>query len=502
MSSTRFSSGDVDGGQVLTDNDSLYPAQINELREVTTTGSGVYNVLDYGAIGDGVTSDSAAIQATIDAAALGNGSVYVPQGIYRLTTQITVKKGVYLQGCKSTACPRWNKADAEWVTTWYGSVFAVDWGAGGEAKANAAVLMAGFSGIDGINFYWPSQSGDTAAPVQYPPGIAFAEEESGEGEVNGNILQVIVRNIVMSNPWIGILFSQLHERLTIDNIHMTAWKIGIVVDGSTDVDKVSNIHMNPNVSYIGPWATNNPRGYHLLNNTCVGIWIGGADQIEISKAFVYGFYYAFRFEKYEIGDNKSVCLTQSAAEGCMIAVRSYGTRGLVMSDCIFGNHSVLGSAVIWIGNVNMNDESDAIQINNCKVWTSATQGLLCHYVNHIMVNNCEFQDLNSLNPGWTGACITLENCAGFKFTNNTVQQDGSNTSGYHMHLTNVDGFVIDNNIFRFQTRAGANILCDVCTKGRMPLNFQEEPGNGTGVTIAGTCTDVTSTEWLVYTRLH
>jgi len=43
----------------------------------------IYNVMDYGATGDGVTNDTAAIQAAVNAAeAAGGGEVYVPPGTY------------------------------------------------------------------------------------------------------------------------------------------------------------------------------------------------------------------------------------------------------------------------------------------------------------------------------------------------------------------------------------------------------------------------------------
>jgi parallel beta-helix repeat protein len=44
---------------------------------------GTYNVLDFGAVGDGVANDRAAIQAAVDAAAqAGGGIVYLPEGVY------------------------------------------------------------------------------------------------------------------------------------------------------------------------------------------------------------------------------------------------------------------------------------------------------------------------------------------------------------------------------------------------------------------------------------
>ena len=42
----------------------------------------VVNVLDYGAVGDDATSNTAAIQAALNALTSG-GTMYVPEGIYR-----------------------------------------------------------------------------------------------------------------------------------------------------------------------------------------------------------------------------------------------------------------------------------------------------------------------------------------------------------------------------------------------------------------------------------
>lgn len=56
----------------------------------------VVNVKDFGAVGDGVTDDIAAIQAAIDAAESGRGKVFCddPSLTFLITSQITVKHGV------------------------------------------------------------------------------------------------------------------------------------------------------------------------------------------------------------------------------------------------------------------------------------------------------------------------------------------------------------------------------------------------------------------------
>ena len=52
--------------------------------------TGVHNVRDYGATGDGVTDDGPAVQQAFDAAQSGE-SVYFPSGSYRLASTINVQ---------------------------------------------------------------------------------------------------------------------------------------------------------------------------------------------------------------------------------------------------------------------------------------------------------------------------------------------------------------------------------------------------------------------------
>lgn len=50
--------------------------------------TGWYNVTAYGAVGDGVTDDTAAIQAAVDAAEVSGGTVTLPRGSYLVSSEI------------------------------------------------------------------------------------------------------------------------------------------------------------------------------------------------------------------------------------------------------------------------------------------------------------------------------------------------------------------------------------------------------------------------------
>ena len=59
----------------------------------------VVSVKDYGAVGDGSTDDTAAIQSAIDRlVANGGGCLYTPPGFYKTTSVLSITKGIIIQG--------------------------------------------------------------------------------------------------------------------------------------------------------------------------------------------------------------------------------------------------------------------------------------------------------------------------------------------------------------------------------------------------------------------
>jgi len=69
------------------------------VNEFSPTVLGMTNVKDFGAVGDGATDDTTAIQAAVTyAVAHRNDTVFFPVGTYKVTGQITVAQGVKLKG--------------------------------------------------------------------------------------------------------------------------------------------------------------------------------------------------------------------------------------------------------------------------------------------------------------------------------------------------------------------------------------------------------------------
>lgn len=87
------------GDMVLASAQTVTGAKTFNANTLLDKGSEVYNVRAYGAVGDGSTDDSTAIQDAIDAAVTaGGGTVFFPRGNYKITTEINLYSHVSLKG--------------------------------------------------------------------------------------------------------------------------------------------------------------------------------------------------------------------------------------------------------------------------------------------------------------------------------------------------------------------------------------------------------------------
>lgn len=110
----------------------------------------VANVLDFGAVGDDVADDTAAIQAAIDSSASGL-TVYLPAGVYKITDTILLKRGsVRLVG------------DGFGVTRIHYVNAAGGIAVSGDSAKTASLNAYSYCGIEGITF-GPASSNATEA---------------------------------------------------------------------------------------------------------------------------------------------------------------------------------------------------------------------------------------------------------------------------------------------------------------------------------------------------
>ncbi|HEX3800105.1 MAG TPA: glycosyl hydrolase family 28-related protein [Verrucomicrobiae bacterium] len=138
---------------VLNDYESRQPAKTN-----------LFVATAYGATGNGVTDDTAAINAALAAAgANGGGIVYVPAGLYRLTATLDVPSGVELRGAYELR--HWPGAAPDGFAK--GTVLRPYEGAG-TTNGPVAVALEANSGLVGVTISYETQNTNC---VLFPPAI-------------------------------------------------------------------------------------------------------------------------------------------------------------------------------------------------------------------------------------------------------------------------------------------------------------------------------------------
>ena len=222
---------------------------------VSRTGQSKYsdmvNVKDFGAVGDGVTDDRAAIQAAIDTTL----RVYIPTGTYRLGSAL----GFYYSGQMISGDGR-NK-----------SVFLVDNLNYSFNMNDTAVLVftvnePGPTLRDlGIKFVQPVTSNrETLFP--YPPAI-YAQ----------SVPRFTIQNCRITQGMTGIDMRGNSGGATIDGMEMSCYNFGIRIDGSLDTVRILRLQYWP-FEIAGT-----PNESIFFDSTNRGVVSGRCDDLKINS---------------------------------------------------------------------------------------------------------------------------------------------------------------------------------------------------------------------------
>jgi len=302
------------------------------------------------AYGDGITDATAPIQQLLDAAAKSGGEVRLPPGQYLLKGTLTVPSGVSLRG--SWDAPHhgngWDK----------GSTLLVTAGRGQEG-GDAAVELKGNASIAGFTMVWPEQTVANITP--YPWGI------------HGSGSHVTVENITLVNAYQGIKMGapgdgSLH---LIRNVFGCVLRRGIMVDNTTDIGRIENVHFNPHYwggSNHPSWVKgqdNNKILHQYLPQNLDAFIFGRSDWEYVINTFVWGAKSGYLFIK----TPKGACNGQFlgiGADFCQACVRITDIQDI-------GIQVTNGEFTAFAGEPNSAIVTDpeakgAAQFVNCNFW--------------------------------------------------------------------------------------------------------------------------------------
>lgn len=214
-------------------------------------GSMVYNVMAYGAVGDGVTDDTTAIQAAINAAhAVGGGVVLVPMGTHIISAALTVYPNIIIKGNGI------NVSVIKQITANTDAFTCTDVYYGGFVDIEIKSAVGHTSG-SAINMNWSSA---------------------------GNVEQMYLQNLLLIGFHVGITAETLITS-TIDNVEANTCDIGFLFTNGGTSTTINNTYANncqlgyslTNVVYMsfnGTACDSASQSYYF--NNCAGITFNGS----------------------------------------------------------------------------------------------------------------------------------------------------------------------------------------------------------------------------------
>ncbi|MBR3754911.1 MAG: hypothetical protein IKK49_07435 [Clostridia bacterium] len=204
--------------------DTVYPTDDIVIADIIATKA------PYNADPSGKSDSTAAIQKAIDdCAANGGGTVWLPEGKYRLTGEVYIRQFVTLRG-------EYQDPDEG---TEYGTVIIADVESS-DAMTPGLIRIGGSAGAVGLTVWYPDQSIENVKPYPYTFYV----------EGNGDYMLHTLKNCTLLNSYRGIGASsecennvyQCHEMFTIENVKGTCLCEGLNSHNSADVDTVKTLY--------------------------------------------------------------------------------------------------------------------------------------------------------------------------------------------------------------------------------------------------------------------
>jgi hypothetical protein len=220
-------------------------------------GPGTVNIKDFVDAADLAADDSALpIQRAIDYVyGRGGGIVYIPEGVYKLRSQITIKTGVTLTGCGYG----YQQGGTASVAL-SGTVLNVLWGTGTgslDDVTKAAIIMNEGSTLTKLAIDYPNQAASTASnPIMYGATIKLFENNPAKFYLSDcKVADLFIKNCYTAVDLRGSrgnrntansAYQQIYMTAhRFDNIKMCALRFGFRMDTISDWTFFDRIEQQP-----------------------------------------------------------------------------------------------------------------------------------------------------------------------------------------------------------------------------------------------------------------
>jgi hypothetical protein len=308
------------------------------------------NVMNYGALADAATDNTAAFQHALDAAQkAGGGTVYAPPGGYLFRGTLTVPEGVTLRGSYGCALSHTgirdrnntHKPGAD------GTALFIAAGKGSEVGTPFVTLNSN-STLAGLTLYYPEQLSD-AIPLAYPWAIAMRGENPA------------VLDVELLNPFQGIDASK-NSRHNIRNVTGQPLRRGIWVDAIYDIGRIENVHFNP-------WW-NNKEAFQWQMENGEAFVFARSDWEYVFNTFCFGYRVGYKFVQSAVGSCNGNFLG-IGADNCnrAVLVEQCTQYGLLITNGEFTSFKGPDPTMVEV----LDSNKGVVRFSNSAFWGGCTQ---------------------------------------------------------------------------------------------------------------------------------
>ena len=349
---------------------------------------------EEGAVGDGLTDDTAVIQSALNKAGLQQGGVVLlPAGYYRIEGNLTIPSGVTLQGI-------WDSPHHE-DQTWGSSLFAIS--GAGQATGTPLITLSPSSAVRGLKIFYPQQDVNNIKPYPYA--------------IRGSGMECTVDNVTLVNAYQGIDFTPAHELHTIRYVRGCVLKQGIIVDNCTDIGRIENVHFNPHYwarAKSAPGYTGFPgNGWDALvnyvNNNLDVFIFARSDWEYVFNTFAWGFKTCYRFVDRGAGSCNGNFLGIGADGGqYCVWVEKTQPPGLLITNGQFVSFAGTNPTEIF----TTPGFTGVVQLSNCSFWGPTKRCVYQQGNGLVSLHQCNFREWNNSVPAVevVSGELTVTNC--------------------------------------------------------------------------------------------
>ncbi|MBI5092144.1 MAG: hypothetical protein HZB26_06815 [Candidatus Hydrogenedentes bacterium] len=322
------------------------------------------SVLSFGAVADGKTDDTAAIQRAIDEAAKQGGTVCVPAGKYLVAGSLQIKVGVALAGAQEAPVA---------IEPLTGSVILAT---GGRDKEDGPALfeMGQSSTVKGLTIWYPEQKPTEIHPYSW----TFHLKEFDN----------TVENVTLINSYNGIRVGpEPNVRHRIRSVYGCVLRRGLQVDACTDIGRIENVqfhcHWWSAKSIGGDWE---PVFNYMIDHLEAFVF-ARTDWEYVSNCFVFPANIGWRFIKSAQGSCNGQ-FTGNGADATQTAVQvdDIQPMGLLITGGQFVSFTGKDPVEVRVTETNKGN----VRFVNCAFWGPAVHNAIIKGEGYVSFTDCYF----------------------------------------------------------------------------------------------------------------